>query len=111
MITSILCRLAYLVTPKPELMEALGVSEEDFREICSPVTVITPLRDYENTFEAWKRTWAAKAKEDFVAEFVHLWSDAFPEFTSQLQPRESFDQWWSLSEIDVIEIDPAWKPS
>jgi hypothetical protein len=108
---SILCRLAYLVTPKPELSRTLELDECTDHEICRPVSVITPVRDYEDAFEGWKRAWMAKAKQDFVSEFVSTWSDEFPEFTALLQPTESFDRWWSMSKIDVIEIDSAWKPS
>jgi hypothetical protein len=50
----------------------------------------------------------AKAKLGFVTEFVSTWSDEFPDFTAQLQPTESFDRWWTISQIDVIEIDSAW---
>ena len=108
---SILCRLAYLVTPKPELLRALGFDASSGHEICRPASVITPVRDYEDSFEGWKRAWMAKAKQDFVAEFVRMWSDEFPDFTAHLQQLESFDRWWSMSQIDVIEIDSAWTPS
>jgi len=53
----------------------------------------------------------AKAKQDFVVEFMSTWSDEFPDFTRSLQAAESFDRWWTISKIDVIEIDSAWKPS
>jgi len=104
-----MCRLAFLVIPKPELLRALDASGG--QEICRLTSVITPVRDYEHAFEGWKRAWMAKAKQDFVAEFVLIWSDEFPEFTAQLQVADSFDHWWSLSEIDVVEINSAWKPS
>ena len=108
---SILCRLAYLVTPKPELLRALDLDDAGGHEICHPASVITPVRDYEDAFEGWKRQWMAKAKQDFVTEFVRTWAGEFPDFTAHLQPTESFDCWWSMSKIDVIEIDSAWKPS
>jgi hypothetical protein len=108
---SILCRLAYLVTPKPELSRTLGIDESSAHEICRPMSVITPVRDYEEAFEGWKRAWMAKAKQDFVSQFARTWSEEFPDFTAQIQQTESFDRWWSMSEIDVIEIDSAWKPS
>jgi hypothetical protein len=53
----------------------------------------------------------AKAKQDFVSKFAHTWSDELPDFPAQLQQTESLDRWWSMTEIDVIEIDSAWKPS
>jgi hypothetical protein len=93
------------------LLRALGLDESGDHEVCRPASVITPLRDYEDAFEGWKRSWMTKAKQDFVAEFLSTWSDEFPDFTAQLQPTESFDRWWSISPIDVIEIDSAWKPS
>ena len=108
---SILCRLAYLVTPKPELMRALSLDASSGHEICRPASVITPVRDYEDAFEGWKRAWMAKAKQDFLAEFARTWSDEFPDFTAQLQQPESFDRWWSICEIAVTEIDSAWTPS
>ena len=110
MANSILSRLAYLVTPKPELLRALGIDESG-HEISRPISVITPAREYEDSFEGWKRAWMAKAKQDFVAEFVSTWSDDYPDFTVQLHPAESFDRWWSMSEIDLIEIDSGWIPS
>jgi len=79
--------------------------------ICRPVTVITPIRDYEDAFEGRKRAWIAKAKGDFVAEFANLWSADFPQLTAQLTDAECFDRWWSVSEIDILEIDPRWNPS
>lgn len=106
-----LSRLAYLVTPRPELLLALNQEDEDGHEICQPVTVITPARDYEEAFEGWKKAWKSKAKQDFVASFVGLWAENFPAFTSQLQQPECFDHWWTLLEIDVMEIDSAWAPS
>jgi len=105
-----LYRLAYLVTPRPELLRALGLDSSGHHEICRPAAVITPPRDIQDGFEGWKPTWMAKAKQDFVAEFVSTWSDEFPDFTAQLQPAESFGRWWSITQIDVIEIDSAWDP-
>ena len=80
-------------------------------EICRPVTVITPIRDYENAFEGWKRAWLAKAKGDFVAEFTNLWSEDFSQFTARHVDSGCFDQWWSISEVDIMEIDSKWEPS
>jgi hypothetical protein len=111
MANSILCRLAYLVTPKPELLGALGLEAKGDHEICRPVTVITPIRKHEDAFEGWKRAWMTKAKRDFITEFADVWSEEFPEFTAQLGEPECFDRWLSISEVDVIEIDSAWKPS
>jgi hypothetical protein len=111
MANSILCRLAYLVTPKPEFIQALGLEAKSGHAICRPATVITPVRDYEDAFEGSKRAWMTKAKQDFITEFVATWSDDFPGFTAQLRQPESFDRWWSISEIDVTEIGSAWKPS
>lgn len=111
MTNSIPSRLAYLVTPKSELSQALGMDGKSGHEVCGPVTVITPVRDYEDAFEGWKRAWMAKAKQDFIVEFASTWAAEFPDFTAQLEPTESFDRWWSMSEIAVIEIDSAWKPS
>jgi hypothetical protein len=111
MTNSILCRLAFLVSPKPELLQSLGLDAKGGHEICRPATVITPVRDYQEAFEGWKRAWMTKAKQDFVTEFVATWSDAFSVFTAELGQPECFDRWWSISEIDVIEIDSAWKPS
>jgi hypothetical protein len=108
---SILSRLAYLVAPKPELPEALGLDAKRGHEICQPATVITPVRDYEDAFEGWKRAWMTKAKQDFIAGFAATWSGDFPGFTAQLDQPESFDRWWSISEIAVTEIDSAWTPS
>src|SRR5712671_3414915 len=92
MARSILCRLAYLVAPRPELFQALGLDVGAGHEIGRAVTVITPVRDYEDAFEGWKRAWMTKAKQDFIAEFVSTWSDDFPRFTAQLQQPESFDR-------------------
>jgi hypothetical protein len=111
MANSILCRLAYLVTPKPELLQALGLEAKGGHEICRPATVITPVRDYGDAFEGWKRAWMTKAQQHFVTEFVATWSDDYPGFAAQLGEPECFDRWWSMSEIDVIEIDAAWTPS
>jgi len=111
MTNSIRCRLVFLVSPKPELLQSLGLDAKGGHEICRPATVITPVRDYEDAFEGWKRAWMTKAKQDFVTEFVATWSDEFSGFTAQLGQAERFDRWWSISEIDVIEIDSAWKPS
>lgn len=111
MANSILCRLAYLVSPKPELAHSLGLDARGGHEICQPATVITPIRDYEDAFEGWKQSWMAKAKQDFVTKFVATLSDDFPGFTAQLSQPESFDRWWSISEIAVAEIDSAWTPS
>ena len=108
---TIVCRLAYLVNPKPDLSRAIGVETVSGHEAVRPVVVITPLRDYESAFEGWKCMWIAKAKQEFVSEFVANWSDDFPEFFAQLQQPMCFDRWWSISQIDVVEIDPAWKPS
>lgn len=107
---SILCRLAYLVTPKPDLIRELSLDGSG-HEICRPAAVISSVRDYEDAFEGWKLEWMAKAKQDFVSQFVRTWSGEFPDFTIQVQQTESFDRWWSMSEIDVIEIDSSWTPS
>ena len=111
MASSILCRLAYLVTPKPELLQALRFDTTSGHEICRPATVITPVRDYETAFEGWKRAWMTKAKQDFITEFAATWSEDFPGFTAQLGQARCFDRWWSISQIDVTEIDAAWTPS
>ena len=111
MVNSILCRLAYLVTPKPELLRTLGLEASGVHEIGRPAAVITPLRDYKDAFEGWKRAWIVKAKQDFVSEFAATWSEDFPGFAAQLQQPECFDRWWSISEIAVTEIDPAWTPT
>lgn len=110
MTNSIRCRLAFLINPKPELLRALGLAGGE-HEICRPMTVITPIRNYEDDFEGRKPAWMTKAKHDFIAEFMFTWSDDFPAFMEQLRQAESFDRWWSISEIDVAEIDSAWKPS
>lgn len=109
MANSIQCRLAFLVTPKPGFLQALGL--RDGHEIGRPWTVITPIRDYEDAFEGWKRAWLEKAKQDFLVEFVSTWSEDFPAFTVELRQPESFNRWWSISEIEVVEIESAWKPS
>ena len=111
MANSVICRLAYLVVPRPELLQALGLEATTSEEVIRPVAVITAAHDYEETFEGWKRAWRTKAKQDFVSEFIATWSADFPAFTDQLQSPECFDQWWSTSEIDAFEIDPAWTPS
>jgi len=111
MANSIICRLAYLVTPKPELLQALSLDATSGHEICRPATVITPVRDYEDAFEGRKRAWMTKAKQDFITEFTATWSGDFPGFTAQLGQAECFDRWWSISQIDVTEIDAAWTPS
>jgi hypothetical protein len=111
MANSIPCRLAYLVTPKPELLKALGLEAKGGHEVCRPTIIITPLRDYEDAFEGWKRAWMTKAKRDFVSEFTDVCSEDIPEFTAQLSDPECFDRWWSISEVDVLEIDSAWTPS
>jgi hypothetical protein len=97
------------VTPRPELAQVLGI--EPGHEICRPATVITPIRDYEDAFEGCKRAWMTKAKEDFIGEFLTTWSADFPGFAEQLRQTENFDRWWSMSEVDVIEIESGWKPS
>lgn len=107
------CRLAYLITPKPELLEKLGIDRDD--DPIGNVAVITSPKDYEQAFEGWKGAWLLKAKEDYVADFLHVWSDNFQEFASDLRSlpvSEIFDRWWMISMMaDVIEIDGAWKPS
>jgi hypothetical protein len=110
MAQSILCRLAYLVTPKQALRQTLALEESSRHEVCQPTTVITPILDYEEAFEGWKRSWLTKAKQDFVSNFARTWSDEFSDFVTQLRPTDSFDHWWSMSEISVIEIDSKWKP-
>ena len=111
MANSILCRMAFLVTSNPELLQALGLEVKGGHEICRPTTVITPIRDYEDAFEGWKRAWMTKAKRDFITDFADVWSEDFPEFKAQLGEPECFDRWWSISEVGVMEIDSAWKPS
>jgi hypothetical protein len=114
MAKSILCRLAFLVSPKPELFASLQIDSKAEHPLCDPVTIITPRLDYEGAFEGWKRLWRAKAKEDYISEVIDLWSEHFPEIINQLRKEaasESFDQWWTISELDVIEIDDAWRPS
>ena len=107
------CRLGYLVTPKPELLERLGIEQGD--DPFGTVAVITPLNDYEQAFEGWKKAWLLKAKQDFVADFLDVWSDNFQEFVTELRglsAPENFDRWWTISLTeDVIEIDASWKPS
>ena len=111
MTNSILCRLGYLVTPKAELWQALGLGASAGHEIGQPWTVITPLRDYEDTFEGWKRQWRNKAKSDFLAEFVSTWSEEFPDFTARLAAPDAFELWWDIRASEVVEIDAAWTPS
>jgi hypothetical protein len=96
--------LAFLVTPKPELLQALSLEAKGGHRICRPTAVITPVRDYEGAFEGWKRAWLTKAKQDFTADFVVTRSDDFPGFTAQLGQPECFDRWWSISEIDAVWI-------
>jgi hypothetical protein len=111
---SIDCRLAYLISPRPELFGALALPSSSQHDVCKPVAVITPILDYEEWFEGWKRSWLSKAKEDFVAEFLSMYADQFPAFKHELcsaPPVESFDRWWTISLIDVIDINPSWRPS
>lgn len=103
--------MAFLVTPKSELLQTLGLDARGGHKICRPATVITPIRDYEDAFEGWKRAWITKAKQHFINKFVATWSDELSGFTAQLGQPECFDRWWSISEIDFYEIDSAWKPS
>jgi hypothetical protein len=113
MANSIQCRLAYLVTPRPELLQTLNVEAKSGHDICRSTTVITPIRDYEEAFEGRKGAWVSKAKRDFITEFVDLWSGEFGAFAAQLRAAadpECFDKWWTISEVDIIEIDPAWRP-
>ena len=111
---SIMCRLAYLVTPKQELLQTLSIESKSCHDICRSTTVITPIHDYEDSFKGWKRAWVSKAKHDFIAEFIAVWSEDFPAFAAQLSDAsdpERFDKWWIISEVHVIEIDATWKPS
>jgi hypothetical protein len=111
-----MCRLLYLVTPKPELFGVLNTDSKSNHAACKPTAVITPKLHYETHFEGWKRAWMSKAKRDFIREFVGLWSDGdLQTFTGRLRLVEdqehSFDQWWTIRELDVIEIDPEWRPA
>jgi hypothetical protein len=108
-----MCRLAYLVTPKPELLRTLKIEPGTSNEVCRPNVVITPIRDYEEAFEGWKRAWKSKAKHQFVTDFIELWPEEFPQFTAQLRDapaEECFDKWWNITEADIFEIDAAWNP-
>jgi hypothetical protein len=112
--TSIHCRLGFLISPNAALIGSLQIDPAGDCGICEPVTVITPQLDYEEAFEGWKRAWKSKAKQDFIAEIVDLYSDDFPAFTDELRNRsvdEAFDRWWTLSELSVLEIDPTWRPA
>jgi hypothetical protein len=110
MANSIQCRLAFLVTPKQELIKELGFQKFGDHEICRPTSVVTPERDYEDAFEGWKSAWKNKAKKDFLSKFKVTWSEDFPQFVAKLAETKCFDQWWSISEIDVIEINSARTP-
>ena len=111
-----LCRLLYLIAPKPELFAALSLDPKSDHAVCKPTAVLTPRLDYETHFEGWKRAWISKAKRDFIREFLELWSGGdFQAFTGRLrdagEDERYFDYWWAIREIDLIEIDPTWRPS
>lgn len=111
---SIECRLAYLVSPRSELFAALELESSSGHDVCKPVAVVTPVLDYEEWFEGWKRQWACKAKADFIADFLRVYADEFPRFADELRKQsanEAFDGRWTIALIDVIDIDPAWRPS
>src|SRR4051812_34734614 len=98
MATSILARLGYLVSPKPALFAALQLDPASEHILCETVTVITPLLDYEEAFEGWKRAWTSKAKQDFLTDVAGHCSEDFPAFAEQLLKEaasESFDRWWT----------------
>lgn len=114
MATSIICRLGFVISPKPELLPFLQIDSTCEHGLCEATAVITPRLDYEDGFEGWKRAWKSKAKQDFIAETVSLYSEEFPTFIDglrKLPTDESFDRWWTLSELHVLEINPSWRPS
>lgn len=76
--------------------------------------MISPALDYETWFEGWKWSWVAKAKRDYIAMVLRHCADQFPEFATELRADsslESFDTWWTISRVSVMEIDGAWRPS
>jgi hypothetical protein len=115
-----LSRRLYLVRPKDALLAKLGVRTD--HPAASVTGIITPRLRYETWFEGWGRAWRSKAKSDFLASFIKYWSNPFApagvssEFLAALQVPDDaerlFDLWWTLQErIDLIEIDPDWRPS
>ena len=110
---TIMCRLAFMITPKAELLKNLNVEPKSSHWISRGTVVITPIRDFEESFEGWKQSWISKAKSDFVANFVKVWSEDFTTFTAQLRGTpvsEHFDRWWSITETELIELDAKWNP-
>ena len=110
---TIMTRLSYVITPKAELLQSLKLDPNSRHEICRCSVVITPIRDYEESFEGWHQSWISKAKHDFVTSFADVRSEDFPAFTAQLRNTsalENFDTWWHITKSDVIEIDERWSP-
>jgi len=115
-----LSRRLYLVHPKDTLLATLRITAD--HPAAAVTGIITPRIRYETHFEGWGRAWRSKAKSDFLVSFIELWSSPLApagvpsEFLATLQAPEDaerlFDTWWTLQErIDLLEIDPDWRPS
>jgi len=68
-----LSRRLYLVHPKDALLTRLRVTAD--HPAAAITGIITPRLRYETHFEGWGRAWKSKAKSDFLASFIELWSN------------------------------------
>jgi hypothetical protein len=115
-----LYRRLYLIRPKLELLAKLCITAD--HPAAAITGVITPRLRYETHFDGWGPAWRSKVRREFVASFIELWSSPFApaeisaEFLGTLRASENheviFDTWWTAeADVDLIEIDPEWRPS
>lgn len=117
----------FVIRPANSFFETTGLSRHHLAS--RVVGILTPHLPFETFYEGWRFSWQRKAKADFIAEFVDLWSEATanyclepgepevpPSFLTHLRESPSaetaFDRWWTLEEVlEVMEIDAQWRPS
>lgn len=107
-------RLAYIITPAPELQDRL---HPDFAEGDFTTVIVTPSLDYERYFEGWMKAWRAKAIEQSTEDWISNWIDSesalgeVARTMDRARDRNSeFDRWWRIDlQGDVLEISPEWR--
>lgn len=113
-------RRGYLITPKEELRRILELEPRPDAPGCETMVVITPEVHFERDLEGWRKAWLAKAKLDFVTDFIEAWGNdedgAYREVAdgirSEADLMNGFDRFWEIQQCeDVLELPSDWRPS
>ena len=112
-------RRTYVVRAKKSLVQHISrrktLDARDVEHLLEPTVITTPEVAFEEHLEGWRLSLVNKCKEGFLR-----WSGSFEPVTEMDLPEdlfeemsvlvEFFDQYWSIEEADLVELDmDAWK--